>query len=207
MPVTAPTIAANTVSKGLELLHMRRSPHGRSFGILLLLLAFALPAAAQPAAGNGTRGEPVVPEKIGKELQALYIGDTPPRVDGRLDDEGWQRAQAIDDMVQNDPNNMQPPTERTVVKVLYDDRAVYVGVMNYMRDKSKITTALGRRDTFPRSDSIKITFDPRHDHLTAYTFDSNPLGVQGDMQWFEDTRSSTDYDAIWEVLTQIVDDG
>ena len=90
-------------------------------------------------------------------------------------------------MVQNDPDNMQPPTERTVVKVAYDDRSVYVGVINYMKDPSKITTALGRRDTFPRSDSIKITFDPRHDHLTAYTFDANPLGVQGDMTWFDDT--------------------
>ena len=44
-----------------------------------------------------------------------------------------RRAQAIDDMVQNDPDNMQPPTERTVVKVLYDDRSVYVGVINYMQ--------------------------------------------------------------------------
>ena len=76
-----------------------------------------------------------------------------------------------------------------------------------MRDPSKITTALGRRDTFPRSDSIKITFDPRHDHLTAYTFDSNPNGVQGDMTWFDDTRSSTDYDAVWEVRTEITTEG
>jgi hypothetical protein len=76
-----------------------------------------------------------------------------------------------------------------------------------MRDTSKITTALGRRDTFPRSDSIKITFDPRHDHLTAFTFDSNPNGVQGDMTWYDDTRSSTDYDAVWEVRTQITQEG
>ena len=54
---------------------------------------------------------------------------------------------------------------------------------------------------------IKITFDPRHDHLTAYTFDSNPNGVQGDMTWFDDTRSSTDYDAVWEVRTEITPEG
>ena len=47
--------------------------------------------------------EPAVPEKVGKELQAFYVGDSAPRIDGRLDDEGWQTAQAIDDMVQNDP--------------------------------------------------------------------------------------------------------
>src|SRR5690349_6233370 len=127
---------------------MRRPP--RSIGLVLLLLAIALPATAQPSAGRSpVRGEPVVPEKVGKEIEALYIGDTPPHIDGKLDDEAWQRAQMIDDMVQNDPDNMKPPTERTSVRVLYDDRSVYVGVMNYMRDKSKITTALGRRDTFP----------------------------------------------------------
>jgi len=187
---------------------MRCPPLVGALAIVAFLLAVALPAAAQPSSGRaGARSEPIVPEKVGKELQALYVGDTPPRIDGRLDDEVWRNAQAIDDMVQNDPDNMKPPTERTLVKVLYDNRSVYVGVINYMRDKSKITTALGRRDTFPRSDSIKITFDPRHDHLTAYTFDANPLGVQGDMTWFDDTRSSTDYDAVWDVRTQITDEG
>src|SRR5262245_38488288 len=186
---------------------MRRSPHVRSIGFLLFLVAFAVPAVAQPSTGSTPRGEPVVPEKVGKELQALYIGGTPPRIDGRLDDEAWQGAQAIEDMVQNDPDNMKPPTERTVVKVLYDDRSVYVGRMNFLRDPSTFRTALGRRDTSPRSDSIKITFDPRHDHLTAYTCDSNPNGVQGDMTWFDDTRSSTDYDAVWEVRTQVTQEG
>jgi hypothetical protein len=174
-----------------------------------ILVAMAALTLAGPAFGQSpaARSEPAVPEKAGKELQAFYVGETPPRIDGVLDDETWQSAQAIDDMVQNDPDNMKPPTERTVVKVLYDDRSVYVGVINYMRDPSRITDALGRRDTFPRSDSIKITFDPRHDHLTAYTFDSNPSGVQGDMTWFDDTRSSTDYDAVWEVRTRITSEG
>ena len=190
---------------------MRRLPSARPLGILLVLFTVgaAFPAFAQPASGRSALApvEPVVPEKVGKELQAFYVGESAPRIDGRLDDEAWQTAQAIEDMLQNDPNNMQPPTERTVVKVLYDDRSVYVGVINYMKDPSKITNALGRRDTFPRSDSIKITFDPRHDHLTAYTFDSNPNGVQGDMTWYDDTRSSTDYDAVWEVRTEITPEG
>ena len=188
---------------------MRRVPSAGPLALLLVFVAAAVPAFGQPAAGrSGANGaEPVVPEKVGKELQAFYVGESAPRIDGRLDDEAWQTAQAIDDMVQNDPDNMQPPTERTLIKVLYDDRSVYVGVINYMRDPSKITTALGRRDTFPRSDSIKITFDPRHDHLTAVTFDSNPDGVQGDMTWYDDTRSSTDYDAVWEVRTEVTQEG
>src|SRR5687767_15591366 len=122
----------------------------RIVGIVLYLGVALAPASAQ---NNSRSPEPVVPEKVGKELIAHYVGDTPPRIDGDLDDEIWQRAQAIDDMVQNDPNNMQPPTERTLVRVAYDDRSLYVGVMNFMKDASQITTALGRRDTNPRSDS------------------------------------------------------
>ena len=131
----------------------------------------------------------------------------PPRIDGLLDDAIWLTAQALDDLVQNDPDNMAPPTERTVVKVAYDDRAIYVGVVNFMKDPSQMTTALGRRDTNPRSDMIRISFDPRHDHLTAYTFESNPSGVQSDLTWFDDTRSSTDYDAVWEVQTRRTAEG
>jgi hypothetical protein len=182
----------------------------------VLWLGVGAPSVLAQNAGSATAGvsnsgsrtpEPVVPEKVGKELRAYYVGDTPPRIDGDLDDEIWQAAQTIEDMVQNDPDNMQAPTERTAIKVAYDDRTVYVAVMNYMRDRTKITTALGRRDTNPRADSIKITFDPRHDHLTAYTFDSNPLGVQTDMMWYDDTRMSLDYDAVWDVRTKIHDDG
>src|SRR5687767_834726 len=183
-----------------------RDVGARGVGILLLAVLACTPVHAQRA-GSSRVGEPAVPEKEGKELVAHYVGDTPPRIDGDLNDEVWQRAQAIEDMVQNDPDNMQPPTERTIVKVAYDDRTVYVAVMNFMRDRARVTSALGRRDTNPRADSIKITFDPRHDHLTAYTFDANPSGVQGDMMWYDDTRQSMDYDAVWDVRTQQRDDG
>src|SRR5688500_11447404 len=149
----------------------------RVVGIVLLLVLACAPAHAQRATSRVA--EPAVPEKAGKELVAHYVGDTPPRIDGDLDDEIWQQAQAIDDMVQNDPNNMDAPTERTVVKVAYDDRSVYVAVMNFMRDPSRIATALGRGDTNAGSGAIKITFDPRHDPRTADTFDSHPARQQG----------------------------
>jgi hypothetical protein len=174
------------------------------FVAALLLVSATAAFGQQPAARSD---EPQAAEKVGKQIQAFPVGERPPRIDGKLDDEVWTRAQAIDDMVQNDPDNMAAPTERTVVQVAYDDRSIYVAAHCYMTDPSKITTALGRRDTNPRSDSIKMTFDPRHDHLTAYTFDANPSGVQGDMTWFDDTRSSTDYDAVWEVRTEITSDG
>src|SRR5688572_24928636 len=158
---------------------------------LLVILTFGLaawPAAAQnPAALR----EPSIPEKAGKELRAYRIEGDAPRIDGRFDEEVWAQADLLDDMVQNEPDNMAAPTERTIIQVAYDDRSLYVAVRCLMRDASEITTSLGRRDAMPPSDVIRLTFDPRHDHLTAYTFDSNPSGTQSDYLWYDDTRQSS----------------
>src|SRR4249919_3090162 len=95
-------------------------------------LVLSAPLSAQQTSPRNT--EPQVPEKAGKEMKAYYVGDKPPHIDGKLDDEAWTVAQAIDDMVQNDPDNMQPPTERTVVQVAYDNRAIYVAARCFVKD-------------------------------------------------------------------------
>jgi hypothetical protein len=151
--------------------------------------------------------EPAVPEKAGKEVHAFRIHGAAPRIDGRLDDEVWHSAQAIDDLVQEDPDNMQPPTERTVVQFAYDDRYLYVAAHCYARNVSQIRTGLGRRDNFPQSDVIAFGFDPRHDHLTAYIFRANVSGVQSDQTFFDDTSSNSDYDSVWNVETQVTAEG
>src|SRR6186713_796522 len=90
------------------------------------ILASALLAVSPRANAQGSRSEPDVPEKAGKELHAFRITGQPPRIDGQADDEVWRLAPSIDDMVQNEPDNMQAPTERTIVQVAYDDRSIYV---------------------------------------------------------------------------------
>src|SRR5882762_2632139 len=84
-----------------------------------LITAGACPASAQTATGS-TRDEPAVQDKAGKELHALRLGASSIRVDGRVDEEVWMRAAAVADFVQEEPDNMMPPTETTTVRVLYD---------------------------------------------------------------------------------------
>jgi len=69
-----------------------------------------------------------------------------------LNEEVWTVADAIDDLVQNEPDNMASPSERTVVQVAYDDRYVYVAARCYAREDSQVTTGLRRRDNVPPSD-------------------------------------------------------
>ena len=140
--------------------------------------------------GGVPRSEPDVPEKVGKELRAFRIVDRPPAIDGRLDEAVWGAADAIGDLVQNEPDNMEPETERTVIRVAYDDRYLYVAAHCYMSVGAQVSSGLGRRDSPPPSDQILLSFDPSHDHLTGYTFQVNPSGVQSDFTWFDDIRSN-----------------
>ena len=106
---------------------MARRAWLKALPFVLFLTAFvpAVPAIAQTGA---SRTEPDVPEKKGKEIRAFSVGERAPRIDGKLDNEIWTTAQRVDDLVQNDPDNMAAPLERTVIQVAYDDRSRAVHV-------------------------------------------------------------------------------
>ena len=101
---------------------------------VLVLCALPAPMSGQSGQPTGDQGqafpsnpaEPDVPEKAGKVLRAFRITDASPEIDGRLDEEVWAVADAIDDFVQDEPDDQARPTERTVVQVAYDDRFLYV---------------------------------------------------------------------------------
>jgi hypothetical protein len=145
--------------------------------------------------------------QVAKELHARRVTAESPKIDGRLDEEVWLAADKIDDFVQQEPDNMAAPGERTVVQVAYDDRYLYVAARCYTKDANSISSGLGRRGSIPASDRIGIGLDPRHDHLTGYVFTTNPSGVQSDMSLFNDTREDNDYEAVWEVGTLVTSDG
>lgn len=179
-------------------------------GTFLLLSLLAVPACAHvprqdlpPKPSN----EPPVPEKARKTLRAFPLTGAPPRIDGRLDEPVWARADSIDDLVQWEPDNLFPLSERTVIRLAYDQRFLYVAVRCYDREPGRIASGLGRREDFPPSDRIEIGFDPRHDHLTGYVFQTNPSGVQGDFAFFDDESVDRQYDAVWEVGTLTGDSG
>jgi hypothetical protein len=154
-------------------------------------------------AQSAGEAEPAASDKVGKELHALRISPSTAsiRVDGRVDDEAWMRAQVIADLTQEDPDNMMPPTESTTVRIAYDDRYLYVAVQMAMHDESELRDGLGRRGSAPPSDRVFIAFDTAHDHQNAYVFEVNASGVQNDYLQVGDTETNNDYEAVWEVAT------
>ena len=136
---------------------------------LLLVVTFVpLVARAQDSTASASRDLPVT--------RAVRTS-SPIRLDGRLDDAAWASAPVTPIFTQIDPLEGQPASQRTEVRVLYDDDALYVGVRLY--DTGPITARLGRRD-MPLGDSdwFGVMIDSYHDHRTAFGFDVNPAGVR-----------------------------
>lgn len=150
--------------------------------------------------------EPQRALKEGKTTRAIRVA-TPSLLDGRLDDQVWRLATPLTDLIQRDPDNGQPMSQPSVVQFAYDDRFLYVAFMNVDRDAAAIASGLARRDEPPQTDQVTIGIDPRHDHQTGYFFQTNPSGWQGDLSLFDDDRTERDYNAVWDVRTQILDTG
>ena len=127
------------------------------------------------------------------------------RMDGVLDEASWSEAPTISEFTQLTPNEGESATQRTVVRVLYDDEALYFGA--YLYDTHPITTRLGRRDmSMAASDWLTLILDSHHDHRTGYGFEVNPSGVRRD-QTREEGREDDSWDPVWQVETTVTDSG
>jgi hypothetical protein len=139
-------------------------------------------------------------QNTNKALVAVRV-DHAPVVDGRLDDPAWQRATPSDAFTQTFPHHGAAPSERTEVRVVYDDAAVYVGIRAWDSHPEGIVARLTRRDRDIESDFVAIGIDSRHSHSTAFVFGLNAAGVQYDYLAYDDTNMSSDWDAVWDGAT------
>jgi hypothetical protein len=128
-----------------------------------------------------------------------------PIVDGDLSDAAWSNAPEITGFIQHDPNDETQPTEKTIVKVVYDDGAIYIGA--HMIDSKPVTTLLGRRDNSLESDWFRVWIDSQHDRLSGAGFWVNPSNVQVDMNLYNDIYDDWSWDAVWQSEAKLVPDG
>ena len=77
-----------------------------------------------------TKNEPFSIEKNNKKyyIQPVLVE---PVIDGSLDDSCWSIIIPITDFMQEDPDNMSEPTEKTEVYFTYDDNSLYVAARLY----------------------------------------------------------------------------
>ena len=157
-----------------------------------------------------------------KQAMAARVPSDSIRVDGRLDEGVWALATPVVDFVQKEPIEGAPPTDRTEIRFVYDDDALYVGARMYSgAGPSGIQAPLGRRDspytpqrrssaqgggggqggrpvvTSRGSDAqlaeyILVSLDTYLDRRTAYSFGVTASGVRLDHYHLSDREASID---------------
>jgi hypothetical protein len=172
----------------------------RSFIIIIsLLLSVALAAAAEPV--------PPVARAVRTSV--------PPRIDGHLNEAGWRAAPVVTSFTQRDPDDGKPGTNATVVRVLYDDDALYVGAR--IDGPEPVTFRLGRRDMgLTSSDWFQVSLDTFRNRRNAVRFGVNPGGVKRDAtingDYFQSggvagNDGELAWDAVWDAATSVDDRG
>ncbi len=124
---------------------------------------------------------------------------SPIHVDGRLDEAAWAAAPAHSGFVQRDPDEGQPSSELTEVRVLYDNEALYIGGRLYDADPSRIRARLARRDEpIWNADVLEVYIDSQNDGLSAYVFRITPAGALRDATMDANLGQDNSWDAVWE---------
>src|SRR6266542_6489418 len=149
--------------------------------VLLSLAAFAGAASGAP---DSTRVAGVDSTHVAEVRVVRASG--PINVDGNLDEAAWQSAPAIGGFKQRDPNEGSEPTQQTVVRLLYDDQALYVGAWLHDTHPDSIVKVLARRDGAGRSDYFQVYLDPYYDRRTGYFFGVNAAGTLFDGTIYND---------------------
>lgn len=135
-------------------------------------------------------------------IHALRI-DHPIKLDGRLNEPAWQRAQKISNFTQRELHEGQPATERTEVAILYDTKNLYIGVWCYDDQPDKIVASQMQRDfNFGTDDNFQIMIDPYNDQRNGYLFVTNPNAARADMMISQNGQSSNEsWNGVWNVKT------
>lgn len=167
---------------------------------VLGLLAIAAPALAQqsstavPASGLDRAVVWPLPRLSG-----------PIVVDGRSDDASWQAVPVLPMTVYR-PTFGATPTERTEIRVVYDDVALYVMVDAWEGHEGGVRASSMIRDDDAPGDFINILLDTFGDRQNAVNFSTTPGGQRNDWSISNDAQSpaqfSPAWNAVWELSTR-----
>ena len=126
-----------------------------------------------------------------------------PVLDGKVSDPAWSDAQSISNFLEYDPKPGAETRFKTDVRIVHDDKYLYVMARMYDPAPDSIISLLSRRDVRTQSEQLKLVIDSYHDRRTAYQFIANPAGVKRDFYVSNDNNEDATWDAVWDVATSI----
>ena len=157
------------------------------------LLLFLIPVFIYPF--NPNEAKKIILKKIDSEI----------KVDGIIEN-AWNYADSVVNFFQLSPYYNQPPTDKTVAKVLTTDDALYCLMVCYQK-KADIQAVSGVLDEYT-GDIVSLMIDTFNDQQTAYKFAVNASGVRMDSRLLDDARNRDySWDGIWFADSKIYDWG
>ena len=159
-------------------------------------------ASAQPVSPN-------MPGFVRPSAAAARIAASEaPIIDGDLSDPVWAKATIIDQFRQKRPDPGALPTERTVLRILYDENNLYFALYAYDSQPDQIIPGTMERDgALGAADSIVLLIDPGLTRRNAYGFEIDASGGRRDELELNNTLEIPEWDAIWTARARRVADG
>jgi hypothetical protein len=158
---------------------------------------------------------------LAAEVRAVRVAQGP-KIDGLLADPVWREAAPFSGFRMIEPQAGQDPTEKTELRVLYDESNLYIGVVCFDSEPGRIAAnslahdggasqvmGYGSYGHMPQSSSddvIRVLLDPFQNRRTAYFFSVNPRGAQSE-GLITGGQSSLNWDGTWDARARIIGDG
>jgi hypothetical protein len=132
------------------------------------------------------------------------------RIDGMVNEDFWLKIDPVDDFTMRVPVVGAAPTERTEVRIAYDQENIYMAIILYDSDPSGIKAFQKAVDSdIELEDSFTWFFDTYLDKRNAYIFAITPLGVRADglVSTGQGSNVNQNWDGIWQSSAKIGDYG
>jgi hypothetical protein len=129
------------------------------------------------------------------------------KIDGELNEPEWKEASPATDFIEWRPNAGKPEDNKTVIYILYDNTAVYVGGYCHEKTKDSISRELIGRDRVGINDFVGVIFDTYHDKINAVGFYVTPYGEQYDAKYSNSGGEDDSWNSVWRSEAKIHNDG
>ncbi|MCE3259786.1 MAG: hypothetical protein K0S12_1427 [Bacteroidetes bacterium] len=119
-----------------------------------------------------------------------------PKIDGILNDSCWAKAEPAKDFIQRDLHPGLPSEQKSEVRFVYDDEALYISAALYDTSPDSILRELSTRDNEANADLFGVFFDTYNDDINAYGFFVTAAGTQIDARYSHQGQDF-DWNAVW----------
>ena len=176
----------------------RHTPTGLLLCLLFLPPSPATIARAAPAdptrADSAKAANPSGRARPPRIFNAVRLQGPAPKIDGRFDDAAWNEGAWSGDYIQQLPVEGAAPSVKTELKILYDDRNVYIAIRAY-DDPALIHRYPSRRDDLA-GDITGVCFDSYFDKRSGFEFDLTAAGTKIDLVLTNEGWDMS-WDAVW----------